>query len=584
MATVDTESVTTAKAERTCYSRKDFLEEWPFPLKPLHDFKLDGELAQYAPGYPRKWGDETHWLDFLKAIRGGQPELEWDDYYAAISPNQKLLAITSRHERILVYDIESQELRQVLDGAGHLKFGILPEWTEEANTEGPAAGHPTPVYALGCSTTDQGNRSGTNNQLVFWELDEQGRLLDQEEPIDASAFATQAIDAIFLDLTKKHEWSKGFVESSSLHASFTKALSDVATTHRRRHNTIFDDADFGGFGSTSFSNDGRRFLYHTQNRSTQSGMRDPEDLPRVIVVDVQGGKELFRLAGHTDAIMWSAISPDNEHIASVAWDGMLRMYSATTGELEWATAADGQAWTGAFSADSQYIVWSAGNGQALFVHEVDGGRGLSSFPETFRDWCRSLAWHPDGQQIALCAGKHAYVWRPFDGAQGTITQHYQIEDDKQRFSTASVEHVNWLDNGRLLHLYFSDGTNLVYDTERNTKELFAHPKGVDSVWVDNGFHGNIKVTGIQNGYVSVDGDSKVRYWSSGVVVPQSSWWDNPPEKKVKKEGLTAKKTSFPETGKYVMVNRRIEKGKDEQQQEIATATSANKAVELPTTE
>jgi hypothetical protein len=67
-------------------------------------------------------------------------------------------------------------------------------------------------------------------------------------------------------------------------------------------------------------------------------------------------------------------------------------------------------------------------------------------------------------------------------------------------------------------------------------------------------------------------------------VPQSSWWDNPPEKKVKKEGLTAKKTSFPETGKYVMVNRRIEKGKDEQQQEIATATSANKAVELPTTE
>ena len=570
MATKEDVPANTVQAGMPCYTHKGLVEEWNFTLEPLHDFELNGETAQYAPGHPRKWGDETHWLNFRKELTGGKPEMQWNSYYAAVSSDHKLLAITSRHERILVYEIESQELRQVLDGAGDLKFAILPQGSEKASTDGG----PTPAYSLGCSASDEGNRTGIDNQLIFWELDEQGRLLDQEEPIDASAFATQAIDAILPDLAKKHEWSNDFIEASSLHADLTKVLRGVATTHRRRHNTVFVDADFGKFGSTAFSNNGRRFLYHTQNHSTQSSMRDPDDLPRVVVMDIQGGKELFRLAGHTDAIMWSAISPNNEHIASVAWDGSLRMYSAITGELEWAIAAGGQAWTGAFSADSNYIVWSTGNGRTLFVHEVEGGRGVASFPEKyqFQDWCRSLAWHPDGQQIALCAGKHAYVWRPFDGHQGEITQHYQIEDDKKWQSMTSIENVGWLDHGRLLHLYFSEGTNLVYNTDCNTKELFAHPKGVETVWVSDGFHAEIKVTGIQGGYISVDGDCKVRYWSSGVV-DLNSWWDNAPEKKVKLGASSSKQ--FPETGKYVMVTTR-EKGKDENQEKTANEISANK--------
>ena len=300
-------------------------------------------------------------------------------------------------------------------------------------------------------------------------------------------------------------------------------------------------------------------------------------------MDVTNGKELHSLSGHKDAIMWSAISPNNKHITSVAWDGTLRMYSVETGKLERATTGGGQAWTGAFSADSKHIVWSTGNEQALLVHDVEGGHDISSFPGTFRTWCRTLAWHPDGQHIALCAGKQVYVWRPFDGARGTTTQHYHIEDDKSTGLMASVEQVDWLDNGRLLHLYFSDGTNLVYNTQCNTKELFAHPKGVDNAWVSNGFHGVIKITGIQDGYVSVDGDGKVRYWSSGVVT-RGFWWDNAPEKKEKQEASTTKKMPFPETGRYVMVTRSSQKGKTEQRNEIVGDTSAARKTELPTTE
>ncbi|KAJ4395678.1 hypothetical protein N0V91_010698 [Didymella pomorum] len=569
MATIEAGPQTDDKPKIRCVSRKDFTKEWMFPMHPLHDFELDGEVAKYAPGHPRQWGDETHWLDISKAIRDGQSENAHESFYAAISHDHTLLAIVSGHERILIYHIESQELRQVLDGAGHLIFAPVSVSLDNADHDGP-----TPTYTLGCNATDKGRRSGLNNQLVFWELDEQGRLMDQEEPIDASAFATQAIDAILPDLAKKHELSEEFVTASSLHAGFAKALTAVATTHRRRHNTTFDDAGFGGFGSTSFSSSGRIFLYHTKNKSTQSGVRPPEELPHVVVMDIVNGKELYRLSGHTDAIMWSAISPNDEHIASIAWDGTLRMYSAETGKLEWSTSGGGQAWTGAFSADSKHIVWSTANGQAIIVHDVRDGRGRSSFPEKFRDWCRNVAWHPHGNQIALCAGQHAYVWRPFDGNQGKIMQHYQMEDDKDWRSMASVQDIDWLDNGRLLHLYFSDGTNLVYDTQSNTKELFMHPKGVDNAWTENGFHGDIKLTGIGDGYISVDGDAKVRYWSSGEPTP-TSWWDNALAQK-------AKKTPFPETGKYVMVSKRPGKGKLEQQDQIVGGSLAREGTELAT--
>lgn len=560
-----TTKATPKSTVKTSYTRKDFVEEWSFPLQPLHDFELHGEPARYAPGYPKEWDDEKRRIDFRDIIRSGRPASHVS-YYATISPDKKLLAVTSTYERILVYDIESQELRQTLDGAGHLVFGPLAQSdnggnaTEEERTEFSRR----PAYALGCSASDENSRSGRHNQLIFWELDQHGRLLDQEEPIDASAFAMQALDAILPDLVKNHEWSKDFVEASSLHEDFAKALSIAGTAHRRRHIPSFKNAVLGNFGSTSFSSDGRLFLYHTQNNSTQWGMRDPKDLPCVIVVDFLVGKELHRLSGHTDAIMWSAISPDNEHIASVSWDGTLRMYSVATGDLEWVTDAGGQSWTGAFSADSKHIAWSTSNGQAIFVHDVKDGRGCSVFPQTFRTWCRSLAWHPDGEQLAICVGKHAYIWRPFDGSNGTITQHYQIEEEKRWQSMASVEQVSWLGDGRLLHLYISDGTNLVYDTQCNLKEVFVHPQGVEGAWVSNGFHGDVKIAGAQEGYVSVDGDGKVRYWSSGVVA-WNSWWEKAPEKKDSEmEAAPKKGTSFPPTGKYVMVTKSSVKDQAEQ--------------------
>ncbi|KZM22038.1 carbohydrate binding [Ascochyta rabiei] len=337
MATAETIPKSTVQAQEQCYTRKDFVKAWSFPLQPLHDFKLNGEPAQYAPGYPKVPGDEKVTIDSEDAIESEHQEHLWESPTAAISPDKKLLAVTSNHERILVYDLESQQLRQVLDGAGDV---LNPRRN-------------LPIFV--CSTPDKDSKSGLHNRLVFWELDHHGRLLDHEEPIDASAYAAQAIDAVLPDLARKHEWSREFVDATSLHKDFAKLLSVIDTAHRRRHNTIFNDARLGKFNSTSFSSDGGLFLYHTQN-SVNVSSRESKDLPRIVVMDVRAGKELHRLSGHEDAICWSAISPDDDHIASVSLDGTLRMCSATTGDLEWVTHADGRSWTGAFSADSKHIV------------------------------------------------------------------------------------------------------------------------------------------------------------------------------------------------------------------------------------
>lgn len=576
MAAKDAELLTTVKAATTYDSYGTSTKEWIFPLRPLHDFELDGEEAHYAPGHPRQWGDETHYLKFRDAIRDGKPETPFAGYYAAVSPDHKLLAIASTRERIVIYNIETQELCQLLDGAGPLIFRPLTNKVG-VNAEGKLESS-TPAYVLVCNTADEGMRHAIKNSIAFWELDEKGRRLDQnldpEEPVDASSFAKQAIEAILPDLALKHEWTRDFVEASSLHADFAKALSDVASTHRRPHNVTFFDSEFGRYGSTSFSRDGSIFLYHKNNQRFGLGIHAINDPPCVVVMDLLKDKELYRLQAQTPAIWWSAISPDSKHIASITMEGLLQIYSVETGELLWTIAGTPnafQVWSGAFSADSKHIARNLRHD--VLVYEVGSGKCVASVSITGTDYapCRSMAWHPDGQQIAFCGGMRAYVWRPFEGAQGKITQHFQSADDWESYVPRLMT-VGWLDHGSLLHLNFLDGTNLIYDTQENTKELFMHPKGATTGWVENGFQADIKIFGVQEGYISVDHDGMARYWSSGIVA-RGSWWDSAAKKGEKQERRGKEKVPFPPTGKYVMVTKSSGDSKKEKHTKIGSKFS-----------
>jgi WD40 repeat protein len=335
-----------------CYSHEDFMRNYVFPLEPTHDLEHAGIPSQYASGHPKDWSQAYDVLDF-SADLNEQPECAYRSYGTAVSSDGKLLAISTDVERILIFSIASRELREVLEGTGSVTFRPFDAHGDTLAdiVQGTGVGAPGPGYTLVSSISDEAYRGGHKvNQLILWDLDQHGRIMDKEEPINPAILAAKAIDAIAPDLAAGHEWTREFIDASALRTEFEKSLSKVAADHRRRHNTIIDNATLGAFGSVCFSTDGKLLLYHSNSESTQQSMRSPEHLPLAVIYDLEAGIETHRLTGHTDAIMWSAISPDKECVATVSWDGTLRMYSISTGALMWATGKSSrQSWTGAFS-------------------------------------------------------------------------------------------------------------------------------------------------------------------------------------------------------------------------------------------
>jgi WD40 repeat protein len=552
----------------TTPSRKDFLNEYSFPRNPTRDFERDGHPAEFASGHPWtwEWCDEDHVINFGKDLII-KSERSYKGFHSALSSDQKLLAISLSYERILVYDLASKELRATLEGCGQVAFRPAQQPDEHG-------------YNLISSLSDHESRSGiSSNRLVLWDLDQHGRILDEEEHIDTAAFAAKAIEAILPELITEHEWTRDFVEASTLHIEMEKALNKAAADHRRRHHTSFKDAQLGNFDSVTFSEDGRLLLYHGDNGTTQHHMREADKLPHVVVYDIVANNELYRLRGHTDAIRWSAISPDQQHIASVSWDGTMRMYSVITGDLVWATdKSEGQSWAGAFAPDSKHIMWSSKLGLVIEVLKVDDGHMVSTFQEHLGDWCRHFTWHPAGEQVALYVGKRVYVWHPFDGPNGTISQHFVLDEDKSWRGMAAVQALRWMENGRSLALRFAEGSNLVYDLQANSKEVFARPKGVENTWSGSGFYGVLKGPDQPDFYLSVDGDAKVRFYRTSVPA-FPSWWEKAPEEK---ESTVPAKKMYPETGKYVKITKAP--SKELSQKDIRRTSWADKGAKLWTAE
>ncbi|KAF2648192.1 WD40 repeat-like protein [Lophiostoma macrostomum CBS 122681] len=533
-------------------TRAQYLESYEFPLEVEHDFALDGKPAQWASLHPKDWtfqdkvpfAQRFH-LELPKKMFKG--ERAYASLNSAMSPDNKLLAISSNSEWIVVYDIQSMELKQELEGTGNLHF--RPSVKDDDTADASIA---RPSYTLVSSVTYDGQRGAVpTNTLILWELDKNGCLLIEEEPIDTAAYATLAIDSILPDLEAKHEWTREFVDAANLHADIEKALTRVAADHRRRHNTTIKDARIAGFDATPFSSDGKFLLYLAKNRTTQHGMREPDELPQAVVWDIDAGKEVLNLRGHTDYIAWAGFSPDQQHIATVSWDGTMRMYSTVTGDLEWTTENVGrQCWAAAFSADSKSIVWSSTGGSVVKVHAVSDGTLISTFAEEFKNWCRHLTWHPDGQQIALCADRQAWVWRPFDGPKGTVSQRFELNKDDPRF--ASIANIEWLKEGRSVALLINEGTTLVWDSETNGKELHRRPKGLQTGFRSEGLYYIIHGEQQHERYVSVDGDGWVRFWS--VNYPEGpSWWEKEEQEEGEGKEEATEKKAYPPTGKYVNV-------------------------------
>ena len=78
--------------------------------------------------------------------------------------------------------------------------------------------------------------------------------------------------------------------------------------------------------SLAFSADGRLALTGAGMHYAQTKWTKGDDLT-VRVWDVGTGRELYRRAGHSDAVFCARFSPDGRGAASASWRGTVRLWS-----------------------------------------------------------------------------------------------------------------------------------------------------------------------------------------------------------------------------------------------------------------
>lgn len=536
-------------------TRQQFLASFKFDPEAKQDFvDIAGKPAQWVTGNPKQWGDENDSFQIGDSItKSGN---DYNGLESALSPDQKLIAVSTGLVKTGVYDVATHELRAELEG---MVTCWKPATLNGDGVDNDEALVGRPAYTLLTSVSNEfSHRHFRGDTLVFWDLDKNGTVLDAEEDIDAASFATKAIESILPELETKHEWTREFVDSSILHSQFTRVLTEIGAVHRRRHNTTIHDARITGFNSNPFTADGKKIVCLTHDEtlklSTTDGISTRE---KIVVYDIEANKSLFSYTGFAENVMWTGFSPNDQYLAVVAWDGKLRMYSAVTGAHVYSIGdTDRQAWSASFSPDSRFIVWSSQCGQVVQVHSVADRTLLSTFPSDsvkLRDWCRDLSWHPSGEKILLSVDQRVFIWKPFDSpptakddgsgtgtgvVSGTILQTYEVRGDKSRFF--DITSAQYLDEGRKVAICSSEGTTFVWDERTNTKALFGRPDGLEVRWAQRNLHYVGK--GGENGedvFVSADGDAKIRYWNVGFGALEDATKEvEEAEQRPEEEGLT----------------------------------------------
>lgn len=472
------------------------------------EFEYNGKAAEWAPGKSHRfWGDE----DAQIALKDSDPnEDRRGDAEAAMSPDDQFLAIAT-NAIIRIYHVQSRGMRAEL--VGHSKnlkrmfFKPMPSKRTNSSTrrDDPGDGKGE-TYCL-LSATDKGSMEG--GEIISWSLDENGRQLHRMMPFAVQNMADQAIGAISADLKTHHTLSDENL--ATIRAGFMETLRTADTKNRARNLPVILGA-FPSFGTYPISHDGKSVLYTVHGNTTQHGMRPPEELPQIVVLDFATHTERCRLNGHTDAIMWAGWSPDDKTIATASWDSHYKLWDADTGECKHDIGPTGcQNWAGAFSPDGKYVLLSGGRGDGrVTIYSVDTGEEYTKLQREgieLKDWVRYFAWNPAGDCIALVNDQSIVLWHPFNNDRAetilTLSTDGSMLMDYNGFSI-----IKWAQGGRKLLLQDTDQTTFVWDREKYQKWRFQRPQGTPmAVSAHDVFY--LEEADM---VVSMDGDRKVRFW------------------------------------------------------------------------
>ncbi|KAJ4292588.1 hypothetical protein N0V90_009251 [Kalmusia sp. IMI 367209] len=249
--------------------------------------------------------------------------------------------------------------------------------------------------------------------------------------------------------------------------------------------------------TTTFDTDvfkGRRFVADQRNEAFVYDLDDPN----------------FRLTldGHTDSVTSATFSPDGKYVATAAWDGKGKLWSAQDGsfiaDFESTTA---QNWVTRFSPDSKYVAIAAPRYVKIYTvaNLVAPPTNSTTSPiliEGFGSWVRTLQWSPDSKYIAGGSFGQVLV---YSLAQNKVVQYWALASQENW----EVVDVTWLEGGKRI-AYRVQGALEMYDFDSNLKYKWGPGEG--DTWL-NGFNVagtfQLKKKGWIGGF---DWDHSVRFW------------------------------------------------------------------------
>lgn len=434
------------------YSSAQFYEDWRYCVQ--KDFtNPSGEPVKYAQDGLRTWGSEWKKLSFPKS-----PDL------AAVNCDASLIAI-STDDDIHIHD--TTNFSQVLILKGHV-----------THIDGLAFQPGKPKILVSSAQNNRGGSLPAEPTIIIWDLDKQASFPSIEDSViaDIASNATQTISQNLRET--QHQVELSATEAGSLTSEIEPLISRIIKTHSIANNKTIHGRLGTKFQSEIFSPSGSQMIYLPGNRP-RSNSKATWDIR---VFSMATHEDVLTLSGHTDAIMWTGFSPDENFIGTVAWDQSMRIWDATNGQQIYKFETDQQNWTGGFSPNSQMFAGTCGNGTFYVYSMSDGSTLIEEKLDKDYSWTRALSWSTDNKTLAMGTGKFFL----YDVENKAIPQERILSKDKskmgdefKRMLGVECVGVRFVDGGRKVVVQTSgDGGIEIYDLETWEKWRFARP-GVD---------------------------------------------------------------------------------------------------------
>lgn len=298
-------------------------------------------------------------------------------------------------------------------------------------------GHTSPVHVLAFSPTDNvlitcatpmSSRSEDDegeSEIITWDIDE----VASKQPISIAdeagleQLAASAVATVQMELkSRKLEMRLDQVEEKEIREAIAKLLGRYQTQRHVGPENRLVGRLTTSFGSASFSPDGRRIIYLPGGRPESYGDEQWDILVHDLI-----SKSTVTLCGHRDAVMSTSFSPDMRTIASVAWDGTVRIWEADTGVQRHVFETGHQSWAGVFSPDSRFFLGTTGNG---LVRIWDVETGAKKWEWNYGDWCRAVDWSHDGRWFVVGGTPHGRLVI-FEVTDSTFESPPQMRHDRK---------------------------------------------------------------------------------------------------------------------------------------------------------